>query len=232
MTQIGVSYLLLILYFSSVVTFTLLVGLLPVYVNPPECKPDEINAINQIVEVERTSKLSECIEFTTPEVGIEEPWFNPRLPTNIQPLEYEIEINALSKIYDGKLSVKLVLTDQTDTFIVHKKLNSVQVEAMFDKDNVEIPIACYGEYPKNDYYIFKTVNYIRPEQSPLDIRFGFSGSLEVYESGLFDIEFGNEPDIKYFCFLFVFTKREYFKLYIFFRSLTVSKFEPLNARKA
>lgn len=200
MAQIAVSYLMVILYISSVVTFTLLVGILPVYVNRPICdEQDGQQRLEIAIPREQTvlspkAGLPVCIEFTYPEIGVVEPWFNARLPSNVQPIAYEIELTVgavdRQNSYDGDLTVTVMLTYQTDTFIVHKHSTTVEVKAMLDRNDNPIEIFCYGEYPNNDYYVFKTLSEVQIDQSPLKIQFEFASRLDVYENGIFQIDFG------------------------------------------
>lgn len=206
--QIAVSYLTIIIYCTTIVSLTLLVGLLPVYVNPPFCADDEPNVPLANDDYKPLTDflpplddlLPVCIEFTVPEAGIEEPWFNPRLPSNIQPVSYDLDIN-LSVLddnnddvasYNGFVTITLVITDATDTFILHKKnLDLVRVEAMNDLDDNPIELLCYGEYAKNDYFVFKTLGQVQVSQSPVKIELYFEARADhVYQSGLFRIDYG------------------------------------------
>lgn len=216
--QIAVSYLSVIVYCSIVVVSSLLVGLLPVYVNPPPCENTE-NArvvvaaaveehleplaiqnnkarfVIEPMEEDTRLDLPVCFEFTVPETGIEEPWFNSRLPSNIRPDFYDLELNLNgSSSYDGYVTITLTITDATDTFIVHKKgQDLVRVEGMFDLDTNPIEVSCFGEYAKNDYYVFKTTSAVQPAQSPVQVRFYFASRLDDDDqmSGLFRIDYGN-----------------------------------------
>lgn len=211
--QIAISYSFILIYSSTVISMSLLVGLLPVYVNRPYCDDIDVQQNSQpksnnfndssfqsfaqqesFLEPFDRMILPECIEFTVPDLGVEEPWFNSRLPSNIIPKSYDIELNLIDNVidpqYDGTLTVTIEITDATDTFIVHKKKRAeslVRVEAMHDVDENPIEISCYGEYSKNDYYVFKTINLVKPEKSPVKVSFYFADRLNEDHSGLFQI---------------------------------------------
>lgn len=206
--QIAVSYLAIIIYCTTIVSLTLLVGILPVYVNPPFCNDvppnvpladDSSKPLTDILDLLNRATLPVCIEFTVPEAGIEEPWFNQRLPSNIQPVSYDLDINLSvlddennASSYNGFVTITLVVTDATDTFILHKKnLDLVRVESMNDLDDNPIELLCYGEYAKNDYFVFKTLSQVQVSQSPVKIELYFEARADhVYESGLFRIDYG------------------------------------------
>jgi hypothetical protein len=206
-------------FVSFVVVSSVLVGVLPVYVNRPICEKDISSNLlktihkRDIIESEYIKKLEICPDFNSPIPGITFPWMYPYLPTNFRPLNYDLTIDFekySQNAYEGVASVSIELSDSTDTFIIHKKFINVEVIELKDKNGNLIEISCYGEYEKNDYYIFKTKILVQIDSSPLQINYRFNGSLDKYQNGLFQYQFDN----------------------VLNKSLIVSKFEPIEARKA
>jgi len=215
--NIPISYV--IGFVSFVVVSTILVGVLPVYLNKPICKKDSSSSLTKIIRhkrdfISKHAKILEvCPDINSPLPGITFPWNYPSLPTNFRPLNYNLLMdfkNSAQNTYEGLVSVSIELSDSTDTFIVHKKFNNVEVRELRDKNGDSIEIGCYGEYPKNDYYVFKTKSLVPMNLSPLQIVYWFNGSLDKYQGGLFQYRFDN----------------------VLNKSLIVSKFEPIDARKA
>ena len=109
---------------------------------------------------------------------------------------------SLSKIYNNCAWNK---TNATNTFILHSSQSDLPLlQSVTDKDGNELNIDCAGEYSPNEYYVFKTLTPVQPQQSPLTISFEYVKSLSKYESGLFEIEFGLESDKSYKKFMFDF----------------------------
>ncbi len=134
----------------------------------------------------------ECPEFTYPQLGVTPPWFNNRLPSNVIPIHYEVEMffpAFYQEEYDGFIVITLKVTEATDTFLIHKKFAFVQVLYMYDKMGNFYDLACDGEFKYNDYYVFKTTNFVQPDLSPLKLAIFFISPLSVYENGIFEIEF-------------------------------------------
>lgn len=204
-------------FVSFVVVSSILVGVLPVYLNKPICEKDLTTSKTihkrDLMKSKQIKKLEICPDFNSPIPGITFPWMYPNLPTNFRPLNYDLIMdfnNYAQNVYEGLVSVSIELSDSTDTFIIHKKLSSVEVRELRDKNGNSIEIGCYGEYAKNDYYVFKTKSLVQMNLSPLQIDYWFNGSLDKFQGGLFQYQFDN----------------------LLNKSLIVSKFEPIDARKA
>ncbi|CAF0970213.1 unnamed protein product [Brachionus calyciflorus] len=208
----SVSYLVLLAYFSFVIISSVLVGVLPPLVNRPLCKSNEskISISKRSIE---SKKIDICPELTDFEIGIILPWDSYRLPKNVIPLNYEIELkipSLNSKVYNGKSEITVQISESLDTFVIHKKLMNVNITELRDSKGELLEISCAGDYDKYDYYIFKTRDYISPDSSPLTLKYTFEAHLDKYESGLFNFNFGIDKT----------------------KSMIVSKFEPIDARKA
>ena len=134
----------------------------------------------------------ECPEFTFPQLGVSPPWYNNRLPSNVIPTHYDVEMYFpafFQEEYDGFIIVTVNVMEPLDTFLIHKKFDFVQVVYMYDKYYNFFDVACDGDFKYNDYYVFKTNEFIQPEQSPLKIALFFISPLNRYENGIFEVEF-------------------------------------------
>lgn len=203
--KIKVSYLVLFSYGFFIFVSTLLVGILPPLVNRPICSPTEENN-NLKVE---TKKLDICPELIDEDVAVILQWDTPRLPNNIEPTDYDIHLtipNLKSKEYKGKSEITVKLNDLSDTFVIHKKFMKVNVTDFQGSDGNSITISCAGDFPKRDLFIFKTRDYIQP--GIYKITYVFEAYLNKYENGLFSFNFDSD------------------------KSIIISKFEPIDARKA
>lgn len=202
---ISVSYLVVFSYGLFIFISTVLVGVLPPLVNRPLCDQPE-QAKNFKVE---TKKLDICPELIDEDIGIMLPWDRSRLPENLKPINYDIHLTIASlksKMYHGISEITVTLTDLSDTFVLHKKLMNVNVTSLKNSDGTQIEISCAGDYIKRDLFIFKTRDYIQP--GTYKITYSFEAYLDKYESGLFSFNFGND------------------------KTMIISKFEPIDARKA
>jgi hypothetical protein len=86
------------------------------------------------------------------------PWYNPRLPENLKPLSYEIEIFVTEfgiPLYDGYDSISIEVTKPTQYIILHTKLELLVFNGLTDKNGNNISISCAGEFPTFDYLISK-----------------------------------------------------------------------------
>lgn len=204
-----VPYTYLSAYIGFVIISSLLVGLLPPFVNRPTCKTDpkaaeQTPVVSNRIHIGRnrrefSEELELCPEFTNPFPGVQPPWTYPRLPTNIIPSHYDIEINILNfndDSYDGLVSIIVDIKQPVDTFILHKKYIETTIEALTDKEGNELEIGCYGVYEKNDYYIFRTPYPVEVDSAPLTIRFKYTGFLDKSQSGIFELNFRDHTNSK------------------------------------
>jgi hypothetical protein len=132
-----------------------------------------------------TRDYQPCPEFNQSAAG--QPWNNLRLPTNVLPTSYEIELMIpyfTSDVYVGVSQTTLELNQSTDTFIFHAKLIAIEGIVLFDNQNKVIPVKCAGYYVPNDYFIIKTESMVDITSSPLNLGLTFGGFLFLFESGL------------------------------------------------
>ena len=121
------------------------------------------------------------------------PWTNDRLTTNVIPIHYDIELfvpNYDQREFNGLMTVEIELVENsTDTFILHSRNNAVEVFSLLDKDGEIIDISCAIEYPRNEYFVFKTTKPVQVSSSPLKVEYFFDGEIDSYESGIFQADF-------------------------------------------
>lgn len=203
--KIIVSYLVLFSYGIFIFISTVLVGVLPPLINRPICNQEKEDNNLKI----ETKKLDICPELINEDVAVILQWDTPRLPSNIEPTDYDIYLtipSMKSENYKGKSEITVKVNDLSDTFVIHKKFMNVNVSDFQDSVGNSITISCVGDFPKRDLFIFKTRDYVQP--GIYKITYIFEAYLNIYESGLFSFNFDNN------------------------KSIIISKFEPIDARKA
>lgn len=202
---VSVSYLSVFFYGLFIFVSTLLVGILPPLVNLPICDPHDTSQNSSIAQ----KKLDICPELIDEDIGVILPWDSPRLPKNVVPTNYEILLifpSLKTNMYKGRSEITVTLTDVSDTFVIHKKFINVNVTDFKDSDDKSIEIGCAGDFPKRDLFVFKTRDYLQP--GTYRITYVFEAFLDKYESGLFSFNFKDD------------------------KTMIISKFEPIDARKA
>jgi hypothetical protein len=137
-----------------------------------------------------------CPELTLPSIGgVGYPWLNNRLPSNIIPREYDIELSFIESnnsivSYEGTIKIIVDLTEETDTFILHDdKIESVRFVSLKDETGKQIDVTCSGKYEKNSYFLFKTKTGVEVDASPLTITLKFNNSLNFVQTGLFKVNY-------------------------------------------
>jgi hypothetical protein len=135
-----------------------------------------------------------CEEIQFPDFTKPYPWKNIRLPKDIEPINYDIEVFIPEwgvPIYDGFLDIQLNVLKATDLIMVHAKIEIPFLNDLLDKDGNRIKIKCIGEYPQNDYFIVKLEEPITPQKAPLTLGFIFIGFFDVYDEGIFEFGYGD-----------------------------------------
>jgi len=140
--------------------------------------------------------LEICREIISPEPGERYPWYEPKLPDHIRPINYDVEMLVLEfgvPIYDGFITITAEVTKDTTYVLLHSKLDIPLLQYVVDKNNQSLEIECIGEFVFNDYYILKFKQPLQPSQTPFKMNFLFIGFLPEYESGIFEFSFGIPP---------------------------------------
>jgi hypothetical protein len=155
--------------------------------------------------------LNSCREILYPEIGVTYPWFYPRLPLDLEPVHYDLEIYTpffQVPLYDGIVEIEIKVLKETDTILLHTKLSFGFLLGVIDNNNKELIPRCDGEFFANDYYIIRFNQTLKLAQSPIKIAFLFFGFLDIYETGLFEFNFENYGrkgseffSNEYFCFI-------------------------------
>lgn len=135
-----------------------------------------------------------CKELIQPEAGVNYPWYFPRLPDNIAPINYDLELFVPKwglNIYDGFINMKLEVKAPTEYVLIHASLELPFIQEFVDKNNKSVDVECIGEfqYFKNDYYIVKTAKPLQPSDGPFNIKFLFIAILPEFDSGIFEFKF-------------------------------------------
>ena len=142
---------------------------------------------------QRSEVYDDCPEIVKPTPGQTYPWTNDRLTTNVIPIHYDIELfvpNYDQREFNGLMTIEIELVENsTDTFILHSRNNAVEVFSLLDKDGEMIEISCAIEYPRNEYFVFKTTQPVQVSSSPLKVEYFFDGEIDSYESGIFQADF-------------------------------------------
>lgn len=109
------------------------------------------------------SRLTICGELLFPVETEEYPWEDPRLPSYIKPINYNINLllsNINFDIYNGYINSTFDITTGTNLIIFHNSGNDIPLLQFFqDKNGNEMEIECVGAYFENrrDYFIIRTV---------------------------------------------------------------------------
>lgn len=137
-----------------------------------------------------------CPELTSPQPGVNYPWYYPRLPSYLKPVNYYIEvaINELGGDVElGESIITFDVTEATDLVLLHSGPNEfIFVGALKDKDDNEINITCTGKYDKlrNDYLIIRAEQQLLPANGPFKITFIFIDDPTKTEEGIFFLNYG------------------------------------------
>jgi hypothetical protein len=137
-----------------------------------------------------------CPEIAAPELGVQYPWFNPRLPVYIRPINYEIEL-YLNDVSLNALLAFIVASFNVATpanyILLHKSKNDLPVlRSLVDKDGKAVRIACTGEFNqlRHDYYIIKTEQDLLPGDGPFELTFLVVDLIIPGERGIFKLDYG------------------------------------------
>ena len=212
--MVQVSYAVAGIFVASIVVSTLLVGILPPLVNRQLCdvaeekRPSNVSLQKRSTEkghfknnfyykkyhFQKTEIYDDCPEVVSPPPGqTTYPWLNKRLTSNVRPIHYDIEIfvpNYDQREFNGLIDITFeIVENATDTFIVHTRNNILEVFTLQDKNENYIDISCAVEYPKNEYFVFKTARSVQVDESPLRVQFFYEGEIDSYESGIFQADF-------------------------------------------
>ena len=101
------------------------------------------------------------------------------------------------------------MTEDVNTIIVHSHLIGVLSPVLVDSSNTNINIQCASFFPPNEYYVIRTTNLIRKAQAPLKLSLDFNGYLDLYETGLFEINYSQAAEFNgylklslFYCLIF------------------------------
>lgn len=75
--------------------------------------------------------LGICSEITNPVPGVRYPWYESRLPTNIVPVNYNVELFVpawTSPIYNGEIDITFTVKNSTNFLLLHSKLDLPFIE--------------------------------------------------------------------------------------------------------
>jgi hypothetical protein len=82
--------------------------------------------------------LTICSELVNPVPGVRYPWYESRLPNNIAPVNYNVELFVpawTSDIYDGEIDITFTVNSSTNYLLLHSKLELPFLEG---KKNIDI----------------------------------------------------------------------------------------------
>lgn len=128
-------------------------------------------------------------------------WESIRLPTNVKPLRYDVEIYVPKfgdETYAGVETITIDITEDTKYIIFHAIDVDIEDGKLVDKNNVEIEIQCSGFYSLNDYFVLIAKNKIPKTSSPLKLELTFLASLRNSQEGFYNVEYqGGNSRYKY-----------------------------------
>ncbi|KAJ8285500.1 hypothetical protein GJAV_G00027510 [Gymnothorax javanicus] len=135
------------------------------------------------------------------------PWTNLRLPENLWPVHYELLIhpNLTSMTFQGKVSITVVVAEDTNKIVLHASDMKI-TKAIFEDREVKLL-----EYKPWQQIAMKLPEGIKKGKSyvlTLEYNAGFSTSYD----GFYNMSYSDKDGVK--------------------RVLTATQFEPLGARKA
>jgi hypothetical protein len=97
-----------------------------------------------------------CEELLDPIPGEVYPWYSPRLPRDLQPLNYDIELFIPKwgiQTYDALLSIEISVLEPTSYIILHSKIDDLELQKVVDNKGNAIEVACSGSFSFFDYSI-------------------------------------------------------------------------------
>lgn len=175
----------------------LLVGLLVGLVNIPyeDQKVSNAQPLTKAQIFKRSLKedLPICPDLNTNNQN--NPWQSLRLPTNIAPRHYDLEIYTpifAAEEYSGEVTIRIEVLQPTDTILVHAKFLGVYLASLVDSNNNPVELNCAGDFLPNDYYVLKTSQSLA--RGTYSMKLYFTGFLDEYNSGLFEIKYNNDDD--------------------------------------
>lgn len=120
--------------------------------------------------------------------------------------------NRSLPIFDAYIEIDIQLTQQTNYFLLHSRMETLILNQLLDSKGNELKVACVGEVDDNDYIVIKTERNIQPSEGPLKLSFYVVKVLtQEVESGIFEISFNDAGKPS---------------------KLLASRFEPISAREA
>lgn len=215
----GISYCLLTSYFVTVFLISVVIAVVVSLVgvkrtncdeNPNKIFEREVDVLNNVKgrrhHIQRNLDFKSnsdnrvdppgCDALFTTNVG-NTLWNNSRLPTNVIPTRYAIQLSSLNLTdakYSGHIDITLDLAEDVNTIIVHAHLIGISSPTLQDNANSNLNIECAAFYTDNEYYVIRTTNLIRRAQAPLKLSLNFNGFLDLYQSGLFEIHYSQADE--------------------------------------
>ncbi|KAH3860698.1 hypothetical protein DPMN_023616 [Dreissena polymorpha] len=148
-----------------------------------------------------------------PDVVIQEPWKNLRLPKHVKPIHYDITLypdfyNNNGWFY-GNETVELNVTQATNVILIHTNYMNVTRTTLQKADGASIAISRTFWYPANQFWVVQTMEPMHV--GIVLLRLQFDGSLTRAIVGFY---------------------KSTYKIGTEERHLASSKFQPVDARRA
>jgi hypothetical protein len=136
-----------------------------------------------------------CPELTNPQPGVQYPWNNTRLPTNIRAYQYALTLYLTDldrEVYLGDNVIRFDVNQPTNYIILHSAENDLaDIQSLKNNLGEDVAIDCIGEFVqgKLDYLIIKTVAPLNVNFQPYSLDIAFVDFNIRTESGIFKITY-------------------------------------------
>ena len=126
------------------------------------------------------------------------PWNQTRLPLNVFPVEYQLELelfqlNEENNRYSGTVDIVIEVRSPTYDIILHGDLSysNFTVSQRSSPRNTLIPIDCVVLFPSTQTLTIRLTQQLEVDNL-YDVRISFSQALSIHGTGIFESQFNKD----------------------------------------
>ena len=123
-----------------------------------------------------TTILTKTTTKETPKTDGSEPYLNIRLPKNVQPVNYDLNLNVnlATTVVDGYVSISVNVTSPTKYFIIHA-LGYSKIESFLrDSSKTLLKVKNAFLYKLNEFFVLELYDDVPTGIYQLDFKFSYT----------------------------------------------------------
>ncbi|CAF1347913.1 unnamed protein product [Adineta steineri] len=127
------------------------------------------------------------------------PWEKPRLPTNVYPEDYQLELslfqlNQPTDTYSGAIDIVLGVRSPTNEIILHADgllYSDVFVTKRSSPNDTQLNVECIVPFPNTQTVVIRVTEQLEKDVT-YDVKISFFRALNIHGTGLFESQFNKD----------------------------------------